>query len=185
MDYLIIKRLFYFFGGGEYGIGKNKTINILNILAKSSYNIQVIAIAGRNEKLKMSFENIVLENNKQDSIKVLPFTNKVPELMSISDLVITKPGGLTTSESLASSLPMLVINPIPGQEEQNAKFLETNGAAIWIKKNSNPEDIINSILSNENKLNNMRENSIKLAKINSTKDICKICLEERKENNND
>lgn len=184
MDYLIIKRLFYFFGGGEYGIGKNRTISILNVLAKSNYNIQVIAIAGRNEKLKMAFENIVLENNKQDSIKVLPFTDKVPELMSISDLVITKPGGLTTSESLASSLPMLVINPIPGQEEQNANFLETNGAAIWIKKDSNPEDIINSILDDEIKLNNMKKNSIKLAKINSTKDICKICLE-GEENKND
>lgn len=184
MDYLIIKKLFYFFGGGEYGLGKNRTINILNILAKSHYNIQVIAIAGRNEKLKIDFENIVIENNKQDSIKVLPFTDKVPELMSISDLVITKPGGLTTSESLASSLPMLVINPIPGQEEQNAEFLETNGAAIWIKKDSNPEDIINSVLSNENKLSNMKQNSIKLAKPNSTRDICKICLE-GKENNND
>lgn len=178
------KKLFYFFGGGEYGIGKNKTINILNILAKSNYNIQIVAIAGRNEKLRMDFEDIVLENNKQDSIKVLPFTNKVPELMSISDLVITKPGGLTTSESLASFLPMIVINPIPGQEEQNAKFLENNGAAIWIKKDSNPEDIINYILSDENKLNNMKKNSIKLAKMNSTKDICKICLE-GKENNND
>lgn len=104
--------------------------------------------------------------------------------MSISDLVITKPGGLTTSESLASSLPMLVINPIPGQEEQNADFLETNGAAIWIRKDSNPEDIINNILSDENKLNNMKKNSMKLAKINSTKDICQICLE-GKENKND
>lgn len=184
MGYLKIKRLFYFFGGGEYGLGKNRTINILNILAKSNYDIQVIAIAGKNEKLKEAFENIVLENNKQDSIKVLPFTDKVPELMSISDLVITKPGGLTTSESLASSLPMLVINPIPGQEEQNAEFLETNGAAIWIRKDSDPEDIINSVLGDENKLNIMKENSIRLAKVNSTKDICKICLE-GKENKND
>lgn len=184
MDYLKIKRLFYFFGGGEYGIGKNKTINILNILAKSDYNIQVVAIAGRNRKLKVAFENIVLENNKQDCIKVLPFTNKVPELMSISDLVITKPGGLTTSESLASSLPMIIINPIPGQEEQNAEFLEAEGAGIWIKKDSNSTAIINNILSDENKLNNMKQNSIKLAKVHSTKNICKICLE-GKENKND
>lgn len=134
--------------------------------------------------MKEAFENIVTQNNKQGSIKVLPFTNKVPELMSISDLVITKPGGLTTSESLASSLPMLVINPIPGQEEQNAEFLENKGAAIWIKKESNPENIINSILGDENKLNYMKENSIKLARINSTKDICKICIE-GKENKND
>lgn len=178
------KKTVLFFGGGEYGIGKNKTVNILNILAKSDYNIQVVAIAGRNKKLKTAFENIVLENNKQDCIKVLPFTNKVPELMSISDLVITKPGGLTTSESLASNLPIIIINPIPGQEEQNAKFLESEGAGIWIKKDSNSAAIINSILSDENKLNNMKQNSIKLSKVHSTENICKICLE-GKESKND
>lgn len=132
----------------------------------------------------MDFEDIVLENNKQDSIKVLPFTNKVPELMSISDLVITKPGGLTTSESLASSLPMIIINPIPGQEEQNARFLEYEGAGIWIKNNSDVHNIINNILNDEIKLNNMKENSIRLAKVHSTENICKICLE-GKENKND
>ena len=55
--------------------------------------------------------------------------------MSISDLVVSKPGGLTTSESLASNLPMIIINPIPGQEEENAEFLESHGVGIWIKKN--------------------------------------------------
>ena len=54
--------------------------------------------------------------------------------MSISDLVVTKPGGLTTTESLASGLPIVVINPIPGQEEENATYLEKNKVAIWIKK---------------------------------------------------
>lgn len=184
MDYLVIKKLFYFFGGGEYGLGKNKTINILDFLAKTNHNIQVIAIAGKNNKLKLAFEHIVLQNNRQNSIKVLPFTNKVPELMNISDLVITKPGGLTTSESLASSLPMIIINPIPGQEEQNAEFLEYEGAGIWIKNNSDVHNVINNILNDDIKLNNMKKNSIRLAKVHSTKNICKICLE-GKENKND
>ena len=179
-----MKKTILFFGGGEYGIGKNKTVDILNVLAKTNYDIQVIAIAGKNEKLKEAFENVVKENNKQNSIKVLPFTDKVPELMSISDLVVTKPGGLTTSESLASALPIIVINPIPGQEEENAEFLEKSGAAVWIKKNSDPNEIINSILGDENKLTTMKENCIKLAKIHATRDICKICLK-GKENKND
>ena len=178
------KKTVLFFGGGEYGIGKNKTIDVLDVLAKTNYDIQVVAIAGKNKKLKEAFENIVKENNKQKTIKVLPFTDKVPELMSISDLVVTKPGGLTTSESLASSLPIIVINPIPGQEEENAEFLEKSGAAVWIKKNSDPNKIINAILGDENKLNTMKENSIKLAKKHSTKDICEICLN-GKENKND
>ena len=171
------KKTILFFAGGEYGLGKDKTIEILNILTRVSFEIQVIAIAGKNEKMKEAFENIVKENNKQETIKVLPFTDKVPELMSISDLVITKPGGLTTSESLASDLPIIVINPIPGQEEENAEFLEKSGAAIWIRKNSNAEVIINELLSNENKLISMKENSSKLSRRNSTHDICKIILD--------
>lgn len=107
------KKTILFFGGGEYGLGKNNTVAILHSLAKSPFNIQVIAIAGKNEKMKESFEKIVEENNKKDTIKVLSFTDKVPELMAISDLVITKPGGLTVSESLVSGLPLLIINPIP------------------------------------------------------------------------
>lgn len=178
------KKTILFFGGGEYGLGKDRTIAILNVLAKTNYDIQVVAIAGKNKKMKEAFENIVKENNKQETIKVLPFTDKVPELMSISDLVITKPGGLTTSESLASGLPIIVINPIPGQEEENAEFLERSGAAVWLKKDSNPNIVIHSILGDENKLNNMKENSIKLAKTHSTEDICKICLN-GKENKND
>ena len=136
---------------------------------------------------KRYYDKVIEKIDKEklgENIKVLPFTDKVPELMSISDLVVTKPGGLTTSESLASSLPIIVINPIPGQEEENAEFLEKSGAAIWIKKNSDPNEIINSILGDENKLKNMKENSIRLAKTHATEDICKICLN-GKENKND
>lgn len=164
-----------FFGGGEYGLGKDKTVAILDTLSNFE-NFQVIAIAGKNKKMKEAFEKIVTEKHKEDFIKVLPFTDKVPELMSISDLVITKPGGLTVSESLASHLPLIVINPIPGQEEENAEFLENAGCAIWLKKKDNPADILSDVLTNENKLNEMKQNSIKLAKRSSTEDICKTIL---------
>ena len=172
-----------FFGGGQYGLGKEKTVAILKILAQKE-NLQIIAIAGKNPKMQKAFKEIVKEYNKQNFIKVLSFTDKIPELMHISDLVITKPGGLTVSESLVSSLPILLINPIPGQEEENAEFLENSGCAKWIKKDSNAEDIINSVLDSGSKLNKMKENSIKLAKKDSTSEICRICLG-GKENNND
>lgn len=177
------KKTILFFGGGEYGLGKDKTVAILDTLA-SYEDIQVIAIAGKNEKLKQAFEEVVHNKNKEESIKVLPFTDKVPELMHIADLVITKPGGLTTTESLVSSLPIIFINPIPGQEEENAELLENEGAAIWIRKNSNPKEIIDSVLLNEKRMNYMKENSIRLARRDSTANICKICLN-REENKND
>ena len=165
-----------FFGGGEFGLGKTRTFEIFESFVKYSSNMQIIAIAGKNEKMKLAFEKIVAENNAKKNVRVLEFTNKVPELMSISDLVVTKPGGMTTTESLASNLPMIIINPIPGQEEENAEFLEEKGIAIWIKKNSDVSKILTDLFSNSHKLEEMKENTKLLARPNSTKDICDILL---------
>lgn len=170
------KKNILFFGGGEFGLGKARTVEIFNNLVKNFDNIQVIAIAGKNEKMKSEFEKIVKENNKQESVKVLAFTNKVPELMSISDLVISKPGGLTTSESLASNLPMIIINPIPGQEEENAEFLESKGTGIWLRKDDSSREVLKSVLDNTSKLIEMKKNTELLAKKHSTENICKILL---------
>ena len=170
------KQTILLFGGGEFGLGKNQTLDVLKCLVNDFEDIQVIAIAGKNEKMKQHFEEIVKEANKEDSIKILPFTDKVPELMSISDLVITKPGGLTITESLASELPIVVINPIPGQEEENAEFLEEKGIAVWIRKHDNPKTILQILLSNTDKLEQMKQNTHLLANKNSTRDICEILL---------
>ena len=170
------KQTILFFGGGEFGLGKTRTAQIFESFVKVGNNIQIVAIAGRNPKMKTAFEEIVKNNNKSDMVRILEFTKEVPELMSISDLVVTKPGGLTTSESLASHLPMVVINPIPGQEEENAEFLESKKIAVWIKKSDDVNQIIKNLLSNSEKLKNMKENTYILAKPNSTKTICDILL---------
>lgn len=170
------KKTILFFGGGEFGLGKTKTANIFEALIKNHSNIQVIAISGRNPKMKEAFREIVNYYNKQDSVKILEFTDKVPEYMAIADLVITKPGGLTTSESLASNLPMILINPIPGQEEENAEFLEEKGIAVWIRKDDDPEYILENVLNNKEKLLTMKVNTNILAKKYATSDICKTLL---------
>ena len=183
-----------FFGGGEFGLGKTKTAEIFESFVQESLKekIQIIAIAGKNPKMKASFKEIVSKysvnttttnttntTNTTDitnNVKILEFTNQVPELMSISDLVVTKPGGLTTSESLASHLPMLIINPIPGQEEENAEFLEDKGIAIWLRKNDDSKLIIENLLADNQKLNLMKENTKLLARHHSTETICKMIL---------
>ena len=170
------KQTVLFFGGGEFGLGKTRTAQIFDAFVQLDKNIQIIAIAGRNKKMKTAFEEIVSEHHKNDTVKILEFTNQVPELMAISDLVVTKPGGLTTSESLASHLPMVIINPIPGQEEENAEFLESKGIGIWIKRSDNAHEIIEKLLSNPKKLESMKENTTILARPNSTYNICKILL---------
>ena len=168
-----------FFGGGEFGLGKTRTVQIFENFVNETHkhNIQIIAISGKNPKMKSAFEEIVNNNNAEDNVKIIGFSNEVPKLMSISDLVVTKPGGLTTSESLASNLPMVVINPIPGQEEENAEFLESKGIAVWIKKTDNSKEVIENLLADKEKLKTMKENTKILAKPNSTADICKILLE--------
>ena len=168
------KKTILFFGGGEFGLGKTKTVEIFECFVKLFPDIQIIAVAGKNEKMKSAFSKIVEDEKRNNSIKVLEFTNKVPEFMSISDLVVTKPGGLTTSESLASSLPMVIINPIPGQEEENAEFLVENGIAIWIKKYDNPYEKLQNLFSDSKKLLTMKENTQKLSRKFSTQNICKI-----------
>lgn len=167
-----------FFAGGEYGLGQDNTFKILQTIIKSFPNMQIIAIAGKNKKMKNNFEELVEETNSAQNVKVLAYTNKVAELMSISDLVISKPGGLTTTESLASGLPIIIINPIPGQETENAEFLEEHHVGIWLKKKDNIEEKLYDIFNNPVMLQKMKINARLLAKKNSTADICNILLKE-------
>ena len=97
------------FGGGEFGLGKNA----LETGIRMFKDIQIIAISGKNKKMNKAFKDIVEKTNSESRVKILEFTDKVPELMSISDVVVTKAGGLTITESLVSGLPIIIINPIP------------------------------------------------------------------------
>ncbi len=175
------KEVVLFFAGGEFGLGRSMTLKVLDTLINVSNELQVVAISGRNPKMYGTFNNIVEKENAGNRIKVLEFTDKVPELMSISKFVITKAGGLTLTESLTSGLPIIIINPIPGQEEENAEFLVDNGVAIWIKKGDNVKEIFEN-LSLE-KLKYMKDNTKKLAKPHSTHEICKKVLEDLKYTN--
>lgn len=170
------KKTILFFAGGEFGIGKNKTLSVFECLVKYFNNIQIIAISGRNENMKNNFIKIVLENNKQDCVSIFDYTDKVAEFMSIADLVITKPGGLTTTESLVSGVPMIVINPIPGQEEENAEFLEEHQVAVWIKKDDDVNSILNYLLNDDKKLDLLKNNINLISQPESTKNICDIIL---------
>lgn len=170
------KKTILFFAGGEFGLGKSKTLEIFENLVKNFDDIQIIAIAGKNETMKKNFIRITAENNKENSVKILEYTNKVAEFMNIATLVITKPGGLTTTEAMVSKLPMIIINPIPGQEEENAEFLENNNVAIWLKKHYDIKSTLNFVLNDLNIINDMKKNIELISKPNSTENICKILL---------
>ena len=165
-----------FFAGGEFGLGRNTTYMTLKALIRLYKNLQIIAISGRNQKMKKQFEELVSKTNSSERVKIIEFTNKVPELMSISIGVITKPGGLTVTESLVSHLPMLIINPIPGQEEENAEFLVNNKVAFWIKKSDNIARVLKNISRHPDLLDQMVENAKYLAKPYATSEICNTLI---------
>jgi processive 1,2-diacylglycerol beta-glucosyltransferase len=114
--------------GGGFGWGPIS--ETLAELDKIESRFQTVVVCGRNADLRRE----VAAQDRKHPTHVLGFVSNMHELMTVSDLVITKPGGLTTSEALASGLPMVVINPIPGQEAANSDFLLQAGAAIKVNR---------------------------------------------------
>ena len=111
--------------GGGAGLGIN--CHLVNSLLNLQAHVQIIVMAGKNKSLLD--ELLKLSKQWPGRLVAMGFTDKVPELMACADLVITKPGGLSTSECLVMGLPMVLINPIPGQEEHNASYLLQEGVA--------------------------------------------------------
>lgn len=169
------KKTVLFFAGGEYGLGKHLTEKVFETIISNFRDLQVIAIAGKNIKIKNHFEDIVKNNAADENVRVLPFTTKVPEFMHISDFVVSKPGGLTTSECLASLLPLFIISPLPGQEEDNARFIETHYAGYWLKDAENINSKLDTFISN---LSKMKESCAILSKKGSTNNICEILIKD-------
>ena len=113
---------------GSMGFGD--ITDVIGICDRYEYDYQIVVICGNNEKAKAAIENQVWKKE----VHCLGFTNNVDEYMDASDVIITKPGGLTTSEAMAKKLPLILMNPIPGQEERNMEFLVNSGAAMMISR---------------------------------------------------
>ena len=107
------------------GFGMGPVAEILEQLDKVPNEFQTVVVTGRNEELR---RDLAVQDRKHPT-HVLGFASNMHELMAISDLVITKPGGLTSSEALAMGKPLFILNPIPGQEAANSDFLLERGAA--------------------------------------------------------
>lgn len=166
------KKTVLIFGGGEYGLSNVKTF--YKGLIDTDLDIQIVTVAGKRQKSQKMFADIANGSNKK--VIILGYTTKVPELMNIADLIISKPGGLTTTEIITTHVPFAIINPIPGQEEENAEFLEQKGVAVWLKKHDKIEEELYKILNDPEKLQKMKINARLLAKKNSTRDICETLL---------
>jgi len=159
--------------GGGQGLGPIKTI--IRSLEKVKREIQEIVVAGTNKKLYKSLKRRIRKYKKR--ILVFGYAENINELMSIADIIITKPGGVTTAEALSKNIPMIIVKPIPGQEASNTDYLIAKGAALKIDKPKEINIIIEQLLDDPKKLNRIRESAAKISKPNASFDIARLVLE--------
>jgi len=156
---------------GGFGVGNIE--HLLQALSDLQTPSQIVAVCGRNEELKTKLEKLAKEklNNERVTFKPIGFTREMDEYMSASDLIVGKPGGLTTSEALAKGLIFCIVNPIPGQEERNSDHLLEKGCAI--RGNNLPVLAykIDELINDKARFETMKANVLKFARPNAAKEI--------------
>jgi len=143
--------------GGGRGLGKIK--QVVYSLSKVEKRFQIVAICGVNKKLHRYFKAKSKRLNKIKPFKVFDYVENMDRVMSIADILISKPGGITTAEALAKGLPMIIFNPIPGQEISNTEFLLKSGAAIRCDRIADIGILVEELLQSDNKLSIMSDSA--------------------------
>jgi len=158
---------------GGFGVGSVEPL--IASLEAIEQRVQVVAICGRNEELRKrllkSSSNLAAGGNLL--IHPVGYTQEMDEYMSASDIVLGKPGGLTTSEALAKGLAFVVVNPIPGQEERNSDHLLEAGVAIRCNNLPTLSYKLNHLLADSNRLARMQTASRKLGRPDAASDIAR------------
>lgn len=138
---------------GSFGV--DKVISMYRAAASLEGSFQLVVITGRNPRLYEAMRQALRESGKPT--KLVGFTNRVADYMEAADLLVTKPGGLTVSEALASGLPMVVFDAIPGQEEDNAHFLTARGMAEEVRNAQEAAEAIGRLMNCPGRLAAMQE----------------------------
>lgn len=144
-------------------------------LLEMSESFQIIALAGRDLTMLAALQQLAMKYPGR--VAPLGYTDKIERLMACADLVVTKPGGLTTAESLAMGLAMIVIAPIPGQEEHNANFLLERGAALRALDLATLEYRVRFLIADQSRLVAMRRAAAALARPDAASRALAIALQ--------
>lgn len=153
------------------GFGMGPVAEILAELDKVPQPFQTVVVTGRNEELR---RELAAQTHRHPT-HVLGFSTNMHELMAVADLILTKPGGLTTSEALALGKPLFILNPIPGQEAANSDFLLERGAAAKVNRVEDLPFRIEQLLGS-NKLAEMAKAAKSLGRPQSAISVCQEVL---------
>ena len=156
---------------GGFGVGPVE--NLITALLDLQHEVQIVAICGKSEELKGRLEQLAARNphKRRVAINVVGYTTAMDEYMAAADIMVGKTGGLTTSEALARGLIIVVVNPIPGQEERNADHLLEEGAAIRCNNLPTIAYKIDCLLDNPSRMRAMKKNIRRLARPRAAYDV--------------
>jgi processive 1,2-diacylglycerol beta-glucosyltransferase len=154
------------------GFGMGPVAEILTELDKVREPFQTIVVTGRNEELRRE----LAAHDRKHPTHVLGFAANMHELMAVADLIVSKPGGLTSSEALALGRPLFILNPIPGQEAANSDFLLERGAAAKVNRVEDLPYRIGQLLGSK-KLAEMARAAKALGRPQAAREICRVCCE--------
>jgi processive 1,2-diacylglycerol beta-glucosyltransferase len=158
---------------GGHGVGPLE--GVCRALLASTVPSEIVVVCGRNEAGRKSLSKI--HPPSRHRVKVLGFTDRMRDLMAVADLLVTKPGGLTVSEALACGLPMALVSPIPGQEERNSDYLLENGAAVKANAPAALTGKVETLLSSETRLAEMRRSAKSLGHPRAAFAVARAALE--------
>ncbi len=153
------------------GFGMGPVAEILTELDKVPNRFQTVVVTGRNEELRRQ----LTAQTRKHPTHVLGFSTNMHELMAVAGLILTKPGGLTTSEALALGKPLFILNPIPGQEAANSDFLLERGAAVKVNRIEDLPFRIEKLLGSK-KLVGMARAAKSLGRPQSAATVCQEVL---------
>ncbi|MEO6462157.1 MAG: glycosyltransferase [Candidatus Eisenbacteria bacterium] len=158
--------------GGGNGVGP--LANLAERLLGLAGQPQLLVVCGRNARLRMRMRAI--SDSAPGRLRAFGFTDQVPALLSAADVIVTKAGGLTCSESLAMGSPMVVFRPTPGQEERNSIALSEAGAAIRARSFEQVVSLVDRILAHPALHESMRQAALRLARPQAARDIARHVL---------
>ncbi|MDF2713208.1 MAG: galactosyldiacylglycerol synthase [Paenibacillus sp.] len=147
--------------GGGYGMMNEGMVRLM-ISAARTGSMQVVVVCGHNNKLRLKLEERLQNESAGRGIRLTGFVRNMEEYMGAADLVVTKPGGLTTSEAIAMQLPMVLYKPLPGQEEDNADFLTGVKVAVRASDEAELERLVAALIGQPDRLAFMRRNMERL-----------------------
>ena len=161
--------------GGSFGAGNIK--ETLEDLLTVDRDFQILVITGRNEHLKDKLSKMLDSTVHNKNICLLGYTNKMNDILASIDVLISKPGGLTTTEALLNDVPMIVPYFIPGQEEENLDFLTNCGAALRTTKKYSLPVLLKVLIDDPSRLDSLRKNIKSIRKFNSAVNISNLVVD--------